>query len=135
MFYFSSKRRHTRCALVTGVQTCALPICLAGNLAGFERQRFAAPLDGYFFHVKHGFSFARQALCRAGPLVPGSPARAGRGAIMPLFGGTGAGLRRLLFLSVLRTDKMKAAPNFGAALVRLFPKPELGDEEIGRAHV
>src|SRR3546814_13981697 len=25
---FSSRRRHTRCALVTGVQTCALPICL-----------------------------------------------------------------------------------------------------------
>src|SRR3546814_6846607 len=31
MFFFSSRRRHTRCALVTGVQTCALPIC---------RQRF-----------------------------------------------------------------------------------------------
>src|SRR3546814_1113166 len=28
MFFFSSKRRHTRCALVTGVQTCALPIYL-----------------------------------------------------------------------------------------------------------
>src|SRR3546814_5653364 len=26
MFVFSSRRRHTRCALVTGVQTCALPI-------------------------------------------------------------------------------------------------------------
>src|SRR3546814_3485706 len=26
LFYFSSRRRHTRCALVTGVQTCALPI-------------------------------------------------------------------------------------------------------------
>src|SRR3546814_10193596 len=26
-FCFSSRRRHTRCALVTGVQTCALPIC------------------------------------------------------------------------------------------------------------
>src|SRR3546814_3550867 len=26
-FFFSSRRRHTRCALVTGVQTCALPIC------------------------------------------------------------------------------------------------------------
>src|SRR3546814_10770332 len=25
-FCFSSRRRHTRCALVTGVQTCALPI-------------------------------------------------------------------------------------------------------------
>src|SRR3546814_8149547 len=26
MFFFPSRRRHTRCALVTGVQTCALPI-------------------------------------------------------------------------------------------------------------
>src|SRR3546814_3970325 len=26
IFFFSSRRRHTRCALVTGVQTCALPI-------------------------------------------------------------------------------------------------------------
>src|SRR6184192_4737123 len=25
-FFFSSRRRHTRCRLVTGVQTCALPI-------------------------------------------------------------------------------------------------------------
>src|SRR3546814_10814906 len=28
IFFFSSRRRHTRCALVTGVQTCALPICI-----------------------------------------------------------------------------------------------------------
>src|SRR3546814_4569213 len=28
-FFVSSRRRHTRCALVTGVQTCALPIYLA----------------------------------------------------------------------------------------------------------
>src|SRR3546814_1455689 len=27
-FYFSSRRRHTRCELVTGVQTCALPISM-----------------------------------------------------------------------------------------------------------
>src|SRR3546814_7753706 len=26
LFFFSSRRRHTRCALVAGVQTCALPI-------------------------------------------------------------------------------------------------------------
>src|SRR3546814_7447619 len=26
LFFFSIRRRHTRCALVTGVQTCALPI-------------------------------------------------------------------------------------------------------------
>src|SRR3546814_1033752 len=30
-FFFSSRRRHTRCALVTGVQTCALPISAALN--------------------------------------------------------------------------------------------------------
>src|SRR3546814_10273658 len=31
-FFFSSRRRHTRCALVTGVQTCALPICKTTTL-------------------------------------------------------------------------------------------------------
>src|SRR3546814_19096174 len=37
MFFFSSRRRHTRCALVTGVQTCALPICIA--IANFSNAR------------------------------------------------------------------------------------------------
>src|SRR3546814_3350626 len=32
LVFFSSRRRHTRCALVTGVQTCALPIS-APNVA------------------------------------------------------------------------------------------------------
>src|SRR3546814_2283878 len=38
VFFFSSRRRHTRCALVTGVQTCALPISLVlhGLLQGLE---------------------------------------------------------------------------------------------------
>src|SRR3546814_8255545 len=31
IFFFSSRRRHTRCALVTGVQTCALPIYGGGK--------------------------------------------------------------------------------------------------------
>src|SRR3546814_3961425 len=29
--FFSSRRRHTRCALVTGVHTCALPILQAAE--------------------------------------------------------------------------------------------------------
>src|SRR3546814_14471917 len=33
VFFFSSRRRHTRCALVTGVQTCALPILVPGMVA------------------------------------------------------------------------------------------------------
>src|SRR3546814_9141484 len=35
-FFFSSRRRHTRCALVTGVQTCALPIF------GWSQSQFVA---------------------------------------------------------------------------------------------
>src|SRR3546814_10528267 len=46
-FFFSSRRRHTRCALVTGVQTCALPIYHAGHrlaagIAVLAQQRRAA---------------------------------------------------------------------------------------------
>src|SRR3546814_6382222 len=42
-FFLSSRRRHTRCALVTGVQTCALPISFRGieRLAG----QFSLALD------------------------------------------------------------------------------------------
>src|SRR3546814_1242356 len=38
-FFFSSRRRHTRCALVTGVQTCALPI--SGRRIGAQEAREA----------------------------------------------------------------------------------------------
>src|SRR3546814_9061043 len=38
-FCFSSRRRHTRCALVTGVQTCALPI-------------YSQPMDGSTYAVR-----------------------------------------------------------------------------------
>src|SRR3546814_9932250 len=44
--FFSSRRRHTRCALVTGVQTCALPIFDVEDdiVAGVEqRARFGKP--------------------------------------------------------------------------------------------
>src|SRR3546814_12521656 len=38
-FFFSSRRRHTRCALVTGVQTCALPICANPPTPGLRSSR------------------------------------------------------------------------------------------------
>src|SRR3546814_10460770 len=41
-FFFSSRRRHTRCALVTGVQTCALPIC--PELWGKWLEGYGAPV-------------------------------------------------------------------------------------------
>src|SRR3546814_4121519 len=44
-FFFSSRRRHTRCALVTGVQTCALPICQQ-HAAEHQRQAGQGGQDG-----------------------------------------------------------------------------------------
>src|SRR3546814_8544489 len=44
LFCFSSRRLHTQCALVTGVQTCALPFCEFGDgvvaLADYESSAF-----------------------------------------------------------------------------------------------
>src|SRR3546814_19709499 len=37
-FFFSSRRRHTSCALVTGVQTCALPISAFKHSEAFSFQ-------------------------------------------------------------------------------------------------
>src|SRR3546814_4322287 len=50
-FFFSSRRRHTRCALVTGVQTCALPISLRSV---FPIRDFAgtAELDFVFYELE-----------------------------------------------------------------------------------
>src|SRR3546814_3398700 len=45
LFFFSSRRRHTRCALVTGVQTCALPISADVPLGHVER-RWHRPCRG-----------------------------------------------------------------------------------------
>src|SRR3546814_777572 len=52
VFFFSSRRRHTRCALVTGVQTCALPIYERRRLIkqkdisrGFEHHHFSTVPD------------------------------------------------------------------------------------------
>src|SRR3546814_3521710 len=61
LFFFSSRRRHTRCALVTGVQTCALPIYdfkarpeLVGTaLEDFVPHRDCAGTDEFFALLRH----------------------------------------------------------------------------------
>src|SRR3546814_628013 len=46
MFFFSSRRRHTRCALVTGVQTCALPILVDAARTALTRGQREVVLTG-----------------------------------------------------------------------------------------
>src|SRR3546814_8219720 len=52
-FFFSSRRRHTRCALVTGVQTCALPIY------AIEADRAAIMVFFMIFLVREGETVIR----------------------------------------------------------------------------
>src|SRR3546814_3565955 len=67
VFFFSSRRRHTRCALVTGVQTCALPI--------FFRPTSPMSFGSYILTAFGGFS----ALTLLGEFVDGR-GRLGRAA-------------------------------------------------------
>src|SRR3546814_19179837 len=45
LLFFSSRRRHTRCALVTGVQTCALPISKRIEQVEASMARYLAAMD------------------------------------------------------------------------------------------
>src|SRR3546814_17200003 len=75
MFFFSSRRRHTRCALVTGVQTCALPIFPDLDDLQYERRKwgfFRAVLGTHalgFLHIQeaaarwHGKQVTLAACC------------------------------------------------------------------------
>src|SRR3546814_13640431 len=83
-----SKGRTTICSLVTGVKTCALPICYARAVAKGARQ----PCDRNARHRNAGAGGTRP-LCPTGTAVPlwrggASDDRGGRHASLPAAGGT-----------------------------------------------
>src|SRR3546814_9394644 len=85
-FFFSSRRRHTRCALVTGVQTCALPIYQAGA-ALFERVAHRLAVDEEL-PPRHRAHLDRRGFEVAGRAI-GLSGKARRGIILgpfPAFG-------------------------------------------------
>src|SRR3546814_3457737 len=49
-FFFSSRRRHTRCALVTVVQTCALPISAPGTRTN-PSALYRVAMSGFSGHI------------------------------------------------------------------------------------
>src|SRR3546814_3825614 len=71
-FFFSSRRRHTRCALVTGVQTCALPIYKLHlpMLTHVNGEWFGAPEAGV--DMQFDFSQLVAHVARTRPLVAGT---------------------------------------------------------------
>src|SRR3546814_8583328 len=66
IFFFSSRRRHTRCALVTGVQTCALPISRLH--LGLDRAPRAVEIEDGLRYTGHAPPRERGVECkRVGP--------------------------------------------------------------------
>src|SRR3546814_4138842 len=60
VFFFSSRRRHTRCALVTGVQTCALPIGVLNGCHAFGPAMIAAG-RGQIVNMSSGLGYLPRA--------------------------------------------------------------------------
>src|SRR3546814_19388102 len=99
VFFFSSRRRHTRCALVTGVQTCALPIWLkASGFFGTDRTGGYSDLylGGALAIHNDKDVFNRNLALEAG--VEGPLAELPAGALSVAFG---AGVRRHAFFATL----------------------------------
>src|SRR3546814_9426912 len=118
VFFLSSRRRHTRCALVTGVQTCALPISMQNYLPSLKQMQYFVALH------EHGH-FGRAAdACN----VTQSTLSAGIRELETLLGQT----------LVERTRRVVRFTKLGNAIVEkahrvLREAEELA--EIGRAHV
>src|SRR3546814_12316237 len=100
MFFFSSRRRHTRCALVTGVQTCALPIFYntAVEVAHPDREE-QTEFIGQSFAIFNSLAFGAQLLLT----TPALRYLGLGGALMILPLGLGLGVGSLLVLPGLWT--------------------------------
>src|SRR3546814_4106708 len=65
LFFFSSRRRHTRCALVTGVQTCALPIYTPRGGPADPRVKFVEYQETQVYRIVGTFRTATQVVLGA----------------------------------------------------------------------
>src|SRR3546814_1755654 len=75
--FFSSRRRHTRCALVTGVQTCALPISAICRVE--HRRGTPHPVDVYVDPPQGGRELMRHGWFTPSPLMGAGRIRPGGG--------------------------------------------------------
>src|SRR3546814_10246159 len=137
-FFFSSRRRHTRCALVTGVQTCALPISAK---AAIEASRAAGQRPSDELYVRP--IKALQAAKRTNEVLDLMALRL-RDYNQPtvwrqtLFIALQANQDKEVGLDIFRlmraTGAMQQRPEY-AEYAALATEAALPGEEIGRAHV
>src|SRR3546814_2838076 len=135
-FFFSSRRRHTRCALVTGVQTCALPILrqVIGNV--LDNAAEVSPDWTSFTTSRDGDMQVKSAVLLAGLYAHGEthvhephPTRDYSERMLQAFGwpiAFGPGWARLSGGHRLRPTQVQVPADFSSAAFFI---------EIGRAHV
>src|SRR3546814_3926516 len=124
LFFFSSRRRHTRCALVTGVQTCALPICTYG--VSFGREYFIPkPFDPRLI-VRIAVAVAKAAMESGVATRPMSDLDAYAEQLQHFVYHSGA------FMKPLFSSARQLVRDGGKARI-VFTEGE--EEQIGRAHV
>src|SRR3546814_7854441 len=123
MFFFSSRSRHTRCALVTGVQTCALPI--------WRRQR-AFVLTDHADLLLLGFILLVLALVAALAILMALRRRSERAYVAKL-----RDCEEQLKLALWATGEHYWGYDLASGKLRRFqPDDETTrPDEIGRAHV
>src|SRR3546814_3294494 len=109
--FFSSRRRHTRCALVTGVQTCALPIFRSITPDPVLLFRYSA-LTFNAHRIHYDRDYARDVEGYAGLVVHGP-----------------------LIATLLMDHAQRAAPDIVPRHFAFRAEAPLIDGEIGRAHV
>src|SRR3546814_10044480 len=129
LFFFSSRRRHTRCALVTGVQTCALPIFLRPVViqalcnAFLAAQLGDAVLAAQAIQHDADLVFGREVPAGCTPDVLHHPLRRGLGRRLCI-GGFGLHLR-----SFVTTTKPKSSLNHNLKSVPLVLTGNIRSEE------
>src|SRR3546814_6206281 len=149
--FFSSRRRHTMCALVTGVQTCALPISASG---------FSAAAASSTARSRRALRISVRSGCTS---IPGCAAThsvigiIGEQTIAPAFGielgafacapvrgafdtqrvriGFAQDLADVLALSPPRLVRRDLAPDTQAVEIGSAHVDDIELREIGRAHV
>src|SRR3546814_19253525 len=123
LFVFSSRRRHTSCALVTGVQTCALPICSgaqdfhasvpAPGTARWTLTRPLAPGEG----MTVALSFPKGVVAEPTPAEKARWLLKDNSAVLIAL----CGLAVLLVYCFLRWRQLGGEPHPGVGVVRYDP--------------
>src|SRR3546814_5867633 len=135
VFFFSSRRRHTRCALVTGVQTCALPICpadivLCGNcLLETSRADRESAAERYLQPSKYIDSDSPEVLRFTGKALGGMEQASATDKSVRLFDAVRDDLRYDPYNIPVKAEAYRASAIATQDSAFCVPK------EIGRAHV